>query len=86
MRAIRVDANAALTTDEMVLKGCSIMGAAASTLRIYNDTGAVTGNLIASIGCVAGGTEAITGLHVKADNGLYAVISGSGAEAMVYVE
>jgi hypothetical protein len=88
MRAIRVDANGALTlgSGEKVLKGCSVMGAAISTLRLYNDASAVTGNLVASIGCLADDSKSLMGLHVKCNGGIFAVISGSGAEAMVYVE
>lgn len=87
MRGIRVDAGGALTLPtESVLVGCSIMGGAISTLRVYNDTSAVTGNLVASIGCLADDSKSLMGLRLKCENGIFIAISGAAAEAMIYVE
>lgn len=58
--------------------------AAAATIRIFDNAAAGTGTLIAAINLASGGSDLIYGCDIYAENGLFAVITGT-VEGSIYI-
>jgi len=86
MEAVRVTSSGVVKSDQRILCGFTLTGPNASTLKIYNDDSADNSKLVASVSSPANETVAVTGLSVTCDNGVYAAVTGTSAEAVLYLD